>query len=81
MSQSAAVLRPWTHYRAVVAQLSRDRRPDDPELHAARRDLQEARRAAKIDAHVAEIVAAAPELTASQLGRLAVLLGGVSDGT
>jgi hypothetical protein len=39
----------WTHHRARVAALSRDRAPDDPELLAARRDLAEARLAARID--------------------------------
>ena len=33
----------WTHHRARVASLSRDREPDDPELLEARRELQAAR--------------------------------------
>ena len=38
----------WTHYRALVAALSRDRAPDDPELLAARRNLATARLADEI---------------------------------
>ena len=62
----------WTHHRARVAALSRDRAPDDPDLQDARRDL----RASMLAAHVAKVVAQAPPLTAEQRDRLAILLRG-----
>lgn len=36
-------MRTWTHYRARVASLSRDRSPNDPELIEARQCMQAAR--------------------------------------
>lgn len=66
----------WTHYRARVASLSRDRLPDDPELLAARRDLREARLGDAIKA----AVQAAPPLAPDQIDRLGILLrGGASN--
>lgn len=60
----------WTHHRARVAALSRDRSPDDPELINARRDL----RAERLADHIADVVNAAPPLTNEQRARLAALL-------
>jgi hypothetical protein len=60
----------WTHHRARVASLARDRKPDDPELLEARRTLREVRLA---DA-IRETVDAAPPLTDEQRTRLALLL-------
>lgn len=62
----------WTAERARVASLSKSRKPDDPQLVDARRDL----RAARLEAYVAEVVAAAPPLTADQRDRIAALLRG-----
>jgi hypothetical protein len=66
----------WTTERARVAGLSRDRKSDDPELVAARRDLK----AARLEDYVASVVASAPPLTPEQRDRIAALLrpvGGV----
>lgn len=60
----------WTHERARVASLSRDRDPDDPELQDARQRL----RAARLEDHVRKAVDAFPPLTQEQLDRVAVLL-------
>ena len=60
----------WTHYRAKVAALSRDRSPEDPDLLAAHRDLREAR----LEAYIRRTVDAAPPLSDEQRDRLAVLL-------
>lgn len=60
----------WTHYRARIAALSRDREPGDPELLNARRDL----RAARAEQYIEKILAEAPPLTAEQRDRLAELL-------
>jgi len=62
----------WTQERARVASLSRSRTPDDPALITARRDL----RAARAEDYIRRLVDAAPELTAEQLDKLAVLLRG-----
>lgn len=62
----------WTHHRARVAALSRDRAPNDPELVAARLSL----RAERLAQHVAKVVAEAPPLTPTQRDRIAVLLRG-----
>ena len=62
----------WTHHRAKVAALSRDRSPDDPDLVDARRDL----RAARLEDYIRRTVEAAPPLSAEQRDRLAVLLRG-----
>jgi hypothetical protein len=70
----------WTAERARVASLTRSRKPDDPELLAARRNLAAARLAARIEEYVAGVVAAAPDLTPAQRDKLAMLLkGGVND--
>lgn len=58
--------------RARIASLSRSRRPDDPDLINARRDLS----AAKLEQYFARITAAAPPLTTAQKARLAALIGG-----
>ncbi|PWF88684.1 hypothetical protein [Kocuria rosea] len=60
----------WTHHRARVASLARDRDPNDPELIEARRAL----RAARLEDHVRATVAAWPPLTDAQLHRVAALL-------
>ncbi len=60
----------WTHHRARVAALSRDRAVNDPDLLEARRDL----RAARLEEYIARTVAAAPPLTDEQRSRLALLL-------
>ncbi len=60
----------WTHHRARVAALSRDRAVNDPDLLEARRDL----RAARLEEYIARTVAAAPPLTDEQRSRLALFL-------
>ena len=62
----------WTHHRARVAALSRDRLPDDPDLIEARRDL----RAERLADQIRKTVDAAPPLSREQLDRLATLLRG-----
>jgi hypothetical protein len=62
----------WTHDRARVAALSRDRKPNDPDLLAAKQDL----RASRAEEYIKRVVADAPALTAEQRSRLAVLLRG-----
>ena len=65
----------WTHERARIAGLSRDRAPDDPELVEARRNLKTERLADYIE----RVVDAAPPLTGGQRERLVTLLrSGVS---
>lgn len=56
--------------RGKIAALSRSRTPDDPELIEARRNL----RAARLEDHVARVVAEAPPLTNAQRDRIAALL-------
>ncbi len=63
------MLSTWTHYRAKVASLSRDRRPDDPELIQARHDL----RAALLQRQVSD---ALPQLSDEVRRDLADLLVG-----
>jgi hypothetical protein len=66
------------HHRARIAALSRDRRPNDPELVEARRSL----RAESLALHVAKTLSEWPELTAEQIQRVAALLragGGDND--
>jgi hypothetical protein len=60
----------WTHDRARVAALSRDRKPDDPDLLAARRDL----RASRAEDYINQLLAEAPPLNQEQRARLAILL-------
>lgn len=69
---AAAVSTSWTHHRARVAALSRDRSPNDPELIEARRAM----RAERLAQHIATQVNAWPPLTPEQRERLAVLLRG-----
>ncbi|ATD70348.1 MULTISPECIES: hypothetical protein [Gordonia] len=59
-----------THHRARVAALSRVKRPDDPALIDARRDLK----LANIESYVGKVLAEAPPLTDEQRTRLAELL-------
>ena len=66
----------WTHDRARVAALSRDRKPTDPDLLAAKRDL----RASRAEQYITRIVAEAPPLTEDQRSRIAALLQGGGDG-
>ena len=77
----------WTHHRARVAALSRDRAPDDPELLAARQALTEARaaerqelEAQRIARHIKKLVDAAPPLSAEQRDRLVLILRGAPKG-
>lgn len=65
----------WASHRGRVAALERcvksgERRPDDPELINARRNL----RFERLAEHVARVVAESPALTDSQLTRIAALL-------
>lgn len=53
-----------------VAALSRSRKPDDPDLIAARRDLA----AEKTAAFIKKVVAQAPPFTPEQVAQLRVLL-------
>lgn len=62
----------WTAERARVASLSRSRRPDDPDLIDARRNL----RAERLAAYIKRVVDDAPPLSAEQRDRLALLLRG-----
>lgn len=58
------------HERARVASLSRDRKPDDPELVQAKQNLA----ALTLTQHVERVLAAAPPLTDEQAQRIAALL-------
>jgi len=58
------------HTRARHAGLKRRRQPDDPDVTAAKRDLE----AAKLAAHVQRIVDASPPLTDEQRNRITTLL-------
>lgn len=61
----------WNIYRARAAALSRSRRPDDPELLAAKRALLTAR----LPDHVQAAIDEAPPLTDEQRAKLAALFG------
>lgn len=61
-----------THYAGTVGALSRSRTPDDPELIAARKNL----RVAKLQDHIAKVVAEAGPLSREQQDRLGTLLRG-----
>ncbi len=65
----------WTHERARVASLTRSRKPDDPELVDARRNM----RTERLAEYIKRTVDAAPPLTEDQRDRLALLLRGRSD--
>lgn len=68
----------WTHYRAQIASLSRDRAPDDLELVEARRNLVMARRNL-VEAKLAdELRRRAPDLTQVQRDRLVLILTGAA---
>jgi hypothetical protein len=78
----------WTHHRARVAALSRDRAPDDPELLAARRDLAAAREAERgeiaarrLAVYIERTVASAPPFTAAQIDQLSMIFRGPSGGS
>ena len=78
----------WTHHRARVAALSRDRAPDDPELLVARRDLAAAREAERgeiaarrLAAYIKRTIASAPPFTASQIDQLSRAFRGPSGGS
>lgn len=58
--------------RGRVAALSRSRRPEDPDMVAAQRDLA----AEQLASYIRRVVHAAPTLTAAQRAELTVLLGG-----
>jgi hypothetical protein len=60
----------WTHDRARVAALSRDRKPTDPDLLAAKRDL----RASRAEEYIKRVIAEAPALTPDQRSRIAAAL-------
>ncbi len=60
----------WTHERARVASLTSSRKPDDPDLIAARRNL----RTERLADHIERTVAAAPPPTPEQRDRLVALL-------
>ena len=62
----------FTHHRGRVAALSRSRKPDDPELVAARQNM----RAERLAEHIERAVAAWPPLTPEQRSVLAQLLSG-----
>jgi hypothetical protein len=71
----------WTSERARIAAITRgiragERKPDDPELVEARRNLA----ALRLAEHVAKVVAAAPPLSQEQRERIVALLraGGVA---
>jgi hypothetical protein len=66
---------PWTHYRAKIARLSRDRAPDDPELVEARRNLK----AVRLGDRIASDLHSQPALTVEQRADLATSLVGVLD--
>jgi hypothetical protein len=58
------------HERGRIASLTRSRKPDDPELVAARQNLK----ALGLEDHVRKVLASAPRPTDEQLERIAALL-------
>lgn len=60
----------WTHHRARVASLSRDRAADDPDLIAARQDLKASRLADQVRAAVDSW----PPLRPEQVDTIAAML-------
>lgn len=70
----AAISSTAAHHRARIAALSRDRKPDDPELVGARRDLAYERLAE----HIKGVVDSAPPATPDQLARIGAILGGAA---
>ena len=69
-STATTVFPTWEHERAVLAHRTRELGRDHPQVDEARRDFK----AARLAAHIAKIVDAAPPLTAEQRDRLATLL-------
>ena len=67
---------PVAHERARIASLTRSRRPDDPDLIEARRNL----RAIRIEEYVRRTLADAPPLTDQQRARIAGLLAPADGG-
>lgn len=65
----------WTSERARVASLSRSRTADDPDLVEARRNLK----AARLEDHIAKLVAAWPPLTTDQVDHIAHVLRAAHD--
>lgn len=65
--------RPWTHYRAVIANKKRYQ-PDADVTEEAR-----ALKAARLEEHIRCVVSSAPALTAEQIGRIRALLPAVPD--
>lgn len=66
----AALSADAAHQRAKIGALSRDRKPDDPELVGARRALAEIR----LTEYIEKVLGAAPPLSDEQRCRLAELL-------
>jgi len=66
----------WQAERARVASLTRSRKPDDPALVEARRNL----RAERTADYIRKVLAEAPPLTDEQRARLAELLTPVRKG-
>jgi hypothetical protein len=66
----AAISSTAAHHRARIAALSRDRKPDDPELIAARRDFAYER----LFDHINKVVDSAPPASPDQLARIAAVL-------
>lgn len=62
--------------KSRLANLVKNRSPDDPELVNARRDYY----AERLAEHVAGVVAKAPPLTHAQRDRISTLLSGASKG-
>ncbi len=72
MASTPSMSTRWTQERARIASLTRSRRPDDPELLAARERMA----ALKVEADIAKLVAKAPPLTAAQRDRLVTIIRG-----
>lgn len=64
----------WQTHRGRVAALTRSRSADDPDLIAARLDLQ----AARLEDHVRRLVDDAPPLNDEQKARISALLAPLS---
>ena len=62
----------WTSERARVASLSRSRKPNDPDLVAARGNLKVAR----LENHIKRVINSTPPLTHAQRDHLMLLFKG-----